>query len=564
VALSLLAASCGGKKLEDVGKSTSLASRGMTAADGESGLAQAGEPKRGGKLVYGLEADSSGGYCLPEGQLAISGMMVVRAVYDTLTVPNAAGGYTPYLASSVTPNKTYDRWTITLRPNIKFHDGSPLTSTVVKNNLDAFRGQYPGRSSLLFQFVLSNIDTITTTGTLTLVVKTKVPWVAFPAFLYSSSRLGIMAQAQLDDKNKCDRRLIGTGPFVFKKWIPNEKIEMVRNPNYWQIAPDGKPYPYLDALEFRAMPDSSIRNNAIQSGEIQAMHTSNADDMVNVLYGLRQSGQINMYVSEDNAEISFLQLNHTKPPFDDPRMREALAIGADRSKINISQNAGGPTVAEGPFAPGSIAYLPDPGFPPYDLARARKLVKEYVADGGSSSFNLTCTTDPSTVRLAELIQQRAAEAGVTVKIIKREQAALINDAIGKKYQAMTFRNYPGGDPDINYVWWYSAKTNPVNFGGWDDPVVDKLLDQGRSELDPAKRKKIYQDLNRRMATQVHGIWSWFTPWAIVERPNVHNVLGPPLPPAVIDGPGLESTTDEDFEPNTGLATGHSLIGMWIG
>src|SRR4051794_24452003 len=218
VALSLLAAGCGGTTKDASNKATqSLSEQGLTAKAGESGLKDAGTPQRGGKLVYGLEADSSGGYCLPEGQLAISGMMVVRAIYDTLTVPNNNGGYTPYLAKSVTPSADYKTWTITVRDGIKFHDGSALTGQGVKNNLDAYRGTYPTRKPLLFTFVLSNIVSTSASGQV-VTVKTKVPWVAFPAYLYSSSRMGIMGQAQLDDKNTCDRKLIGTGPFKFVSW----------------------------------------------------------------------------------------------------------------------------------------------------------------------------------------------------------------------------------------------------------------------------------------------------------------------------------------------------------
>lgn len=108
--------------------------------------------------------------------------------------------------------------------------------------------------------------------------------------------------------------------------------------------------------------------------------------------------------------------------------------------------------------------------------------------------------------------------GIDVKIETIEQANLIDRAIARDYQAMVFRNYPGGDPDLNYVWWY-GKGNPVNFGGWDDPETSDLLDAGRSEPDPAKRKAIYQDVNRRMATQVFGMWAWFTPWAVVTAPR---------------------------------------------
>jgi peptide/nickel transport system substrate-binding protein len=561
LALSLIAASCGGSKAGD-SKKSSLDSAGLTSKDGESGLSDAGKPKRGGTLIYGMEAESTGGFCLPEGQLAISGMLVVRAVYDTLTVPNAEGDYVPYLAKDITHNDDYTSWTIKLREGVKFHDGSDLDATVVKNNIDAYRGKYKGRNPLLFLFVLANIKDTKVVDDLTVQVDMTKPWVAFPAYLYSSSRMGIMGQSQLDDPKTCDRKLVGTGPFKFKSWNPNQKLNAVRNPDYWQTAPDGKPYPYADAIEFRPIPDAQVRVNALEGGDVNIIHNSNAEQIGGKLRQLRDDGKVNMLVSEDSSEPAFVQLNNTKPPFDDIRMRKALAMGADRAEINESQNDGLPTVADGPFAPDSVGYLKDTGFPKYDLAAAKKLVKEYVAEGGKAEFNLTATTDQSVQRLAQLIQQRAQKTGVKVNIISRDQAALIDDAIGKSYEAMVFRNYPGGDPDINYVWWYGVD-NPVNFGGYNDPTINKLLDEGRGETDPAKRKEIYQDINRQFAKQVYAIWAWYTPWAIIEDKSVHGVWGPPLPGDDASKPGELTTDDKARQPSTGLATAHSLIGLWI-
>ena len=573
LAISLLASACGGAKKgsEGSGGGDKLADTGLTAEAGESGLDDAGKPTRGGKLIYGLEADTNGGFCLSEGQLAIAGMMVVRAVYDTLTVPNAEGDYVPYLAKSISHDDAYQTWDIVLRKGVKFHDGTDLTAEVVKNNLDAYRGAYPGRDSLLLAFNLRNIASVEVTAPDTVQVKTVVPWVAFPAYLYSSSRLGIMAQSQLDDKESCARKLVGTGPFKFVSWNPNQKFVAERNEDYWQIAPDGKPYPYADSIEFRPITDIEVRNQALESGDINIMHTSDGETIGGKLKKLRDDGKINMMVSEDSAEVSFVQMNQTTPPFDDIRMRKALAMATDRSQINDIINAGLPTIADSPFAPDSIAYVKDPGFPKYDKAEAEKLIKSYVADGGKAEFTLHATNAPTVKRLAELIQQRAKAAGVTVKIVLRDQASLINDAIGKKYQAMLFRNYPGGDPDSLYVWFYSGTKgddgsftpNLVNFAGVNDPEVDKALDEGRSETDPAKRKKIYQDLTRRMATQVHGIWSWYTPWAVAESANVHGILGPPLPGDDASKPGDATTDDPARQPNRGLATGHSLIGLWV-
>ena len=81
-----------------------------------------------------------------------------------------------------------------------------------------------------------------------------------------------------------------------------------------------------------------------------------------------------------------------------------------------------------------------------------------------------------------------------VSITSLDQSSLISTAISKDFQLMTFRNYPGLDPDNNYVWWYGAG-NPVNFSGFDDPDVNRLLDAGRATPDPATRQQIYGELN---------------------------------------------------------------------
>ncbi len=234
--------------------------------------------------------------------------------------------------------------------------------------------------------------------------------------------------------------------------------------------------------------------------------------------------------------------------------------------MNQRLNGGVPTVADGPFAKGVVGYLDDPGFPTFDLAGAKKLVAEYEADGHEARFVLSNTPDPPSVRIMESVKQQAEAAGFRVELKRESQAAQINDAIGRTYQATVFRNYPGDDPDANYVWWYGTLegggSNLVNFSGFDDADINRLLDLGRSEADPAARKAAYEDINRRFADQAYSTWLWTAPWAIALGADVHGVFGPPLPGDDLTEPGPASTDDPDLQPNTGLATGHSLLGLW--
>ncbi len=194
--LMLFVAACGGGDDDDDdagGGDADTEEEGEAEEPEVTGTGDEGTPVPGGEIVYGIEAETAAGWCLPEAQLAISGIQVARTIYDTLTMPDENGEIKPYLAESVTGNETNDVWTIKLREGITFHDGTPLDATVVKNNLDAYRGAYPNRSPLLFIFTFADVASVDVVDPLTVTVTTKRPWVSFPWFLWGSSRVGMMA-----------------------------------------------------------------------------------------------------------------------------------------------------------------------------------------------------------------------------------------------------------------------------------------------------------------------------------------------------------------------------------
>ena len=531
-------------------KPESVKTAGLGPVPVESGMSDNPKPQRGGQLVYGLEAETHGRFCLPEAQLAASGLQIVRAIYDPLTIPDADGDYVPYLAKSINHDPSFKIWTITLRAKVTFHDGSNLDATVVKNNLDAYRGTYPARSPLLFTSVFKNIDTISVVNEYTVEVTTKTPWVAFPAALYSSGRLAIMAQAQLDaSPQDCATKPIGTGPFSFVSWIRNQSLKAKRNPAYWQNAPDGKPFPYLDAVDFRPMVNSDARLSALEQGDINMLHTSAAADMADNLPRLRDDGAINLLVSDERTETSYLMLNSENEQLGNQEVRLAIAQAINRDALNEQANNGFATLADQPFAPEVLGYLDRPGAPEFDLAAAKRVVAKMKAAGRNTEFRLLTATEPGSVRMAVAAKQMLEAAGFTIVVETESEEKVTARAADGDFDIVALHGQPGDDPDSNYTWWYGNQ-NPFNFGRFDDPIINANLDKGRTTGDREIRKEAYEAVNEQFAKKAYNVYLWFAPWAVAEAPNVHGILGPPLPDGGGQAPGR-------------IVSGHPLHGIWI-
>ena len=494
-------------------------------------------PQRGGSATFGLEAESTGGFCLPFATLASSGNQVVSAIYDRLVVRNTKGEYVPYLAKSVTPNADSTQWTITLRPDVQFHDGTTFDAEALKTNLDTDRGLNSAYPPGLGTFALQDITSVDVTGPLSVVVATKVPWVAFPAYL----TLPMVAPAQLADPATCATNMIGTGPFTLVEWRQNESLTVKRNPDYWR-----KGFPYLDEIVFRPITDDQARLNALTSGELALMTTSISKTIAD-LKDAAASGDINLLVSDKGAETASLLLNTSKAPFDDLVARRAVAAAADPRQINKIRNQGLNKIATGPFPPDSPAYVANKN-PHHDLKLAKQLVKAYEAEHGQPiSFEYLANPDPEQVAIATLIKEQQAKAGIEVSIRLADQSSVIDDLLGGSFTSVGARGYPGGDPDTQFFWWHSG--SPLNLGRFSDPEIDRLLEQGRSEPDPATRTKLYQDLNRRFAEQVYQLWSWYSLWAVASQTDVKGVAGPPLP----DGGGRPDVLFNGLVPVLGLS-----------
>jgi peptide/nickel transport system substrate-binding protein len=280
---------------------------------------------------------------------------------------------------------------------------------------------------------------------------------------------------------------------------------------------------------------------------VNAIQITDPDTIYGPLSDLEAQGAVNLLVSNAFAEVDYVMLNNAAPPFNDERMRRAVAHGLDRDAY-VELTGGTGERADQPFNEGDMGYVDDPGFPQYDPEEARRLVAEYESAGKPSGFTLGVVPEPAALGRAEIIQRQLKDVGIDVKLRTGDQATLINEALSGKYQATMWKQHGGGDADDGYIWWHSPP-NPTNLARVDDPVIDKALEDGRVETDPATRQQIYQTIAKTFGEKVYNVWLMRTALGVGLSPKVHGVLAVSLPDGSKQYPGLH--------------VGHVTHGMWI-
>jgi peptide/nickel transport system substrate-binding protein len=506
------------------GASSVLAACGSSSPTASTSSSSAGigsgTPKQGGSIVVGLESEFNG-FDPTQGRWDPAGVMYGRTVYDPLCAVAADGSTKPYLAQSVNPNSDYTKWTITMRPNITFHNGTPLDAQAVKVNLDALR--QAGLTGPAF----ANVSSVDVTGPLTLVVSMKSPWVPFPSLINGQYQAGYIAEPSTILNGTAATHPVGTGPWVFQTWVPNAHFTATRNPHYWRQG-----LPYLDTVTFKPIPDAQSRENALKAGDIDMMHTSTVQNYVD-LHNDSSFVTITDLHSTIEPDMNFVMLNTDQSPANDVRVRQALAYATNiQQYINVIDN-GVPPPATGPFVPGS-PYYGSTGYPSFNLSKAQQLVREYQQQNGAVNLPFQTTNDSSALRGAQLLQQMWSAAGIHTTINQTEQTTLIANALSGKYTATSWRQFAASDPDLNYIWWTIANASPIgqsalNFARNKDPQVQKAIDTGRASSDQTTRAQAYQTAAKRFAVDVPYVWLDRAVWTVSAKPNVQNFAGATLP-----------------------------------
>jgi peptide/nickel transport system substrate-binding protein len=558
----------GGSTSTTAGSETTTGGTTPEAGPGEHHVTKdEGKPVKGGTLRYGTDSDSANPWAPYRVSCATSCYVPLSIVSDALLDINDKGEAVPLLAESLDHNADYTQWTMKIRDGIKFQDGTPLDGAAVKFNIDTCR------ASALTGAAYSPIGSVTADGQVVTLTMQGGPWVALPplftfqaqcGYMFSPKWLGSLPDVpQRNDKSPVyDATLaatpaggdpakpVGLGPFTFQSYTPGNgnSFKAVRNEDYWRGPKGitGEDLPYLDAIEATVFVDVDSRSNALRSGQIDAMHTANADAVSQFLddnsFELTSGdrfGETNYILLDTASGDTDPQGKNAKSPLLNLDCRKALAYAIDNDRIAKERGAGLVRVSDGPFPPGSVGYLKDTGYPTYDPTKAKSEMDVCLSALKTDhiDFTFNTTNDPFNVESNTLITSMWSDVfgnKVKASITPIEQGAYIGLALTGAFQAQGWRNHGGWDPDQQRLWWQSSSSAPIgglalNFGRFKDPDMDKQLNILKTNPDPAARKAAAEEVNRIFGAKVYNWWNTWALWGIITQPYVNGVEAHTLP-----------------------------------
>jgi ABC-type transport system substrate-binding protein len=486
---------------------------GIGAVNARGGdLPAEGMPRSGGTLVMGTDREAIG--FDPTVQNTNQAAM---AVYDSLLKLDENGEPQPYLAESMQTTDGGLTWRMGLRDGVLFSDGTPLDAQAVITNVQRHIDKASSPGHLYAQRIASMraADPRTVEFTLT------EPFGSFPsvfALNFTAGNLGAIvspaALARYGDE--IARNPVGAGPFVLTEWVRDSRMVLTRNPHYWQQG-----MPYLDALEFRPLPDTETRYASIENGDVDLIFGGYHTEL---LRGM-QNPNLRVYYGPGNG-AEYIYFNHERAPFDDRRMREAVVRGINLEALAATQFRGQMARASNWFGADSGYSTPEAeaAWPAYDPERARALVQEYVASGGSATVQYKTTNAPNRVQFAEFLQAQMAEIGITLQPQFFDLAQYSSSVV--QSQDFQIAGWVGGPTDVPYpgVLNLMHTGGNANYGGYSNPEVDTLLDRAAATTDEAERTRLYQQVGLKTNQDIVVAYYSRGYLSTVAKPEVKGVV----------------------------------------
>ena len=453
--------------------------------------ASAADSKVGGSLVWVVNAEPD--TLDPHKTHSAVSDAVMSLLGTSLVAMNPDGEIIPYVAESWNTSEDGLVWDFTLRQDVTFHDGTPLTAHDFAWTYQ--RAVDPETASPAAASMLGSMTSAEAIDDYTLRLTLSEAYYPFLLTLASSGYLQPLPQGALEEMGEevFARAPVGTGPYTLKEWLTGERVVLERNPDYaWgpEIGASGNQY-YIETIEFRVIPEYATQVAGLEAGEIDYMIVGDRD-----MGAFRDNPDYQVFKRPLQGISPYMVMNLEAEPFLDLNVRKAFNLALDReAMINVILEGRG-VVQYGPISESVIGYWPgveEIGYG-YDPDQAAAYMEEagyarnddgmWEKDGEVLYIPLNISAgNESSARVAQIIQDQYRRFGVDVELVTLDAGIYSETVLGGEFTAC-LASWLYTDADLMYLIFHSSMIGALNVHRLNDPQIDALLEQTRTETDP--------------------------------------------------------------------------------
>lgn len=505
-AASLLAGSCSGNDTQQTVEASTTTVKAASTSGGDPAA------KPGGDLVVGVEASpenidplaGTGGSSVSAAALAMT------ALYNSIGTRDGDGKLVPELAESWTSSADFATWTVMLRPEATFSDGTPVDAAAIVANYTVRADESMCQCAPVFAGIhAAATDDATVTFTL------DTPNARFPDQRFFDA---IMAPSTLTAGTDRERAPVGSGPFLL---TDRDRLEFTKNASYWKKDSEGRQLPYLDSFRVSPIQDPKVRLTALQKGELDVMESFDGP----TLNEAKGDKKLNVQVSAGDTIV--IIGNQSRPAISDPDVREALALAVDRDALAASYlpDAFAPTYS---FVAADSPFKIETEFPRYDAAAAKKLVEKVKARGDDEHLKvrIVCAKLPEAEALLAVAVNQLKDVGIQAELSMLdvgEYAAQVLAGGGEWDLACTrlaaIRSDPAGLGE------FLIGGRPGNVAKYASPEVDRLFAEDQTESDQTKREDTFEKIVAALVKDLPYVPLLTANNGLINGPKAHNVIG---------------------------------------
>jgi peptide/nickel transport system substrate-binding protein len=412
------------------------------------------------------------------------GRIVFAGLCDKLVDVDEKLNIVPQLATSWEWGPDQKSLTMKIRQGVTFHDGEKLDAAAVKFNIERHKTMQGSNR----RGELAPVSSVDVVDPYTVRFNLSAPFAPLLAQLADRAGMMVSPKAAKAEGEKFGAHPVCSGPFRFVERVAQDRIVLERFPNYWN-----KGAIHFDKVTYLPIIDPTVRLANLKSGQLDFIERVAPSDM----QGLKGDSKIKVARMVEigyqgiTINVGKSDLAGKNPLGKDARVREAFELSLDRQAIvDVAQDGEGLPGNQW-VAPTSAWYAKNMPMPKRDLARAKALLKE--AGVPNPSFTLLTPTSADAQRVAQVVQAMAKEAGFDVKIQSTEFATSLDLADKGNYEAYVLAWSGRADPDGNLYSFHVTK-QPLNYAGYSNPEVDKLVKESRETVDPAARHKLFEQV----------------------------------------------------------------------